>query len=197
MNEFENMFSAPVWLMQPIPYFGEMLDKDWIYEPKIDGWRLQIIKFPDGHFEFWGRRLDKKPNWTNNLSSVIKEAIDIPTGTVIDAELYSSRGRRFIPSIIARNRKANPIIYIFDLIYYRGKFVGNLSLKERKKILNRIKVKRPLYIIAYKPVTNIKKHLQIIAKEGYEGIVLKKLSSKYILSQSAPIATEFWRKIKV
>ena len=183
--------------MQPIPYFGEKLSKDWIYEPKIDGWRLQIIKYPDGKIECWGRRLEKKPNWTNNLSVIIKAAHDFPSGTIVDAELYSTRGRRFIPSVIAGNRKAKPLVYLFDIIYYRGKFVGNLPLKERKKLLNRIIVKPPLYIVESKPVINIKNHLLEMAKNKHEGIVLKKLSSSYILSPNAPIATEYWRKIRI
>jgi len=31
------MVIGPVWLMQPIPYFGEKIKGEWIYEPKIDG----------------------------------------------------------------------------------------------------------------------------------------------------------------
>lgn len=187
---------GPVWLMQPIPYFGEKINSDWIYEPKIDGWRLQIIKDNTGKIECWGRRLEKKPNWTNKLSAVIKAADNLPQGTIIDAELYSTKGRRFIPSVIAGNRKAKPIVYLFDVIYYQGKFIGNFPLKERKKLLSRIQVKPPLYVVEYKPVVDVKKHLLAMAKKGHEGIVLKKLSSPYLLSSSAPMATEYWRKIK-
>lgn len=197
MDGSKKDFTAPVWLMQPIPYFGEKLGKDWIYEPKVDGWRLQIIKYPDGKIECWGRRLEKKPNWTNNLLVIIKAAQDFPSGTIVDAELYSTRGRRFIPSVIAGNRKAKPLVYLFDIIYYRGKFVGNLPLKKRKKLLGRVIVKPPLYIVESKPVTNIKKHLLEMVNKKHEGIVLKKLSSPYILFPNAPIATEFWRKIKI
>ena len=197
MDKSKQSFIAPLWLMQPIPYFGEKLGKNWIYEPKIDGWRMQIIKYPNGKIECWGRRLEKKPNWTDKLKPVIKAAQDLPPGTIIDAELYSSKGRRFIPSVIAGNRKAKPLVFLFDIIYYQKKFIGNLPLKQRKKILAKIKVKPPLHIVEYKPVLDIKKHLLEMAKPGHEGIVLKKLTSPYILSLSAPIATEYWRKIKI
>jgi ATP-dependent DNA ligase len=49
----------------------------------------------------------------------------------------------------------------------------------------------------YQPLVQIKRHLVAMVKKGYEGIVLKKMSSRYILSQSAPMATEYWRKIKI
>jgi len=42
------VLKGPVWLMQPIPYFGEEFKGDWIVEPKIDGWRLQVIKSAGG-----------------------------------------------------------------------------------------------------------------------------------------------------
>jgi len=89
------------------------------------------------------------------------------------------------------------LVFLFDIIYYQKKFIGNLPLKQRKKILAQIKVKPPLHIVEYKPVVDVKKHLLEMAKPGHEGIVLKKLTSLYILSSAAPIATEHWRKIKI
>jgi ATP-dependent DNA ligase len=58
--------------MQSIPYFGEKLKGEWIVEPKIDSWRLQIIKHLNGKIEYWGRRLEKNPNWTENLKFLNK-----------------------------------------------------------------------------------------------------------------------------
>lgn len=85
---------GPVWLMQPIPYFGESLKGTWIGEPKIDGWRLQIIRYSNGKVELWGRRLEKNPNWTEKLKSLVEKAEKIlPPGTLLDTELYSTGGR--------------------------------------------------------------------------------------------------------
>ena len=104
---------GPVWLMQPIPYFGEHLRGKWIVEPKIDGWRLQIVRYPHGRLEFWGRRLEKNPNWTDKLQFLVKPAKRIlPYGTLLDAELYSTGGRRFIPSLFAKAPRVLPLIYI-------------------------------------------------------------------------------------
>jgi hypothetical protein len=65
------MVIGPVWLMQPIPYFGEKIKGNWIYEPKIDGWRMQILRYPKGQVEFWGRRLG------DNFKNAWKEAVKI------------------------------------------------------------------------------------------------------------------------
>ncbi len=81
--------------MQPIPYFGERLNRsDWMVEPKIDGWRMQILCQGDGKVEFWGRRLEKRPNWTDKLKSLSRvPQKTLKPGTLIDAEPSKNRSR--------------------------------------------------------------------------------------------------------
>jgi ATP-dependent DNA ligase len=187
----------PLWLMQPIPYFGEKLKGRWIYEPKIDGWRLEIICDLDGKIKFYGRRLEKNPDWTKKLSYLSKYIKDkLPSGTILDAELYTDRGRRFIPSLFSKKPKAKPLIFIFDVIYWKNKFVGNLALYKRKKILSQIELEKPFYKIKFFPLKDIKTALKKALRQGYEGIVIKKFNSLYKISKEGPIATENWRKIK-
>ncbi|MEO0076430.1 MAG: hypothetical protein ABIK19_02015 [candidate division WOR-3 bacterium] len=189
----KNKLTGPIYLMQPIPYFGEKLNSDWIIEPKIDGWRLQIIKYQDGKIEYWGRRLDKKPNWTEKLKFLDKGVAGLPNGTLLDCELFSSKGRRYIPSLFANTKKAKPIIYVFDVVFYNDVFVGNLSLKQRKTILNQLSIKPPLQLIKW---TNYKEPLQVKAMSDCEGVIFKNLNSKYLIGIEAPLATADWRKIK-
>jgi ATP-dependent DNA ligase len=186
----------PVFLMQPIPYFGEKLRGKWIVEPKIDGWRLQIIKYKSGKIEYWGRRLEKNPNWTKNLKYLDKYLNNVPNGTLLDCELYSTKGRRGIPSVIRKTGKAKPLIFIFDVVFFKGKFVGEKTLKERKKILEKIKFKEPFFVLKFELLKNLKKSMEKSAKKGYEGVILKELNSKYQISYQAPIVTHHWRKIK-
>jgi ATP-dependent DNA ligase len=216
--------SGPIWLMQPIPYFGEKLKGDWIVEPKIDGWRMQIIKYADGKVECWGRRLDRKPEWSSKLRFIEKATRNLPNGILLDCELYSTGGRRFIPSLFSNTGKAKPIIYVFDVIFYENTLVGDLELRVRKGIIKRLALKRPLqavkfdlYDIKNPPLTDLKISLDLplikksdgkLAKVGarpksisktlakYEGILLKDLSSKYRIGKEAPLATADWRKIK-
>ena len=185
--------TGPIWLMQPIPYFGEKLKGDWIIEPKIDGWRMQIIKYTDTKIECWGRRLEKKPDWSDKLGCLAKATKSLPKGTLLDCELFSSGGRRFIPSLFANNKKAKPIIYVFDIIYYNNVFVGNLTLKQRKTILARLRLKPPIQLVKY---TKFNGKLEFEPKQKHEGIVLKNLDSKYNIGKEAPLATLDWRKIK-
>jgi len=188
---------GPIFLMQPVPYFGEEIKGEWIYESKIDGWRLQIIKYSDEKIEFWGRRLEKNPNWTKELS-YLSPFIQpfLPKGTLLDCELYSTEGRRGIPSVIKRTKRAEPLIYIFDVVFFENEFVGNLKLKERKKILENLKLKEPFFILKFKELNDLKKALKNAIEEGNEGIVIKELNSFYEISKDGPIANLWWRKIK-
>lgn len=134
---------GPIWLMQPIPYFGELIGEDWIYEPKIDGWRVQIIRY----------------------------------GTLLDAELTTKEGIRFIPSVFAAAKKVEPIIYVFDIVFYNDQFVGDKTLKERKELLKTLSFKPPFYLVRYKKVRDLKRNLWDAVKKDNEGIVIKRLSS--------------------
>lgn len=191
------MSFGPVWLMQPIPYFGEKIRGVWIFEPKIDGWRMQIIQYRDGHTECWGRRLERKPNWSVKLSYLAKHLEDIvPGGTILDCELCSTGGRRFIPSLFGKKPKVNPVVYVFDIIYYRGADVSKKTLKQRKDLLGRIDFKPPFHPVPGRQLANLRENYNTEIEKGHEGIIIKKLDSCYHIGKEAPIATQDWRKIK-
>lgn len=191
------MIGGPVWLMQPIPYFGEEICGGWIYEPKIDGWRMQIVRYSNGRVECWGRRLERKPNWSKKLPDLVTAAKRlIPKGSLIDCELYSTRGRRFIPSLFARIPKARPHIYVFDILYYKNKDVSQLPLRQRKQILASLHFEKPFHFVAGRKLTQIKENYTREVKRGHEGIVIKESASPYLIGKEAPIATHYWRKIK-
>ncbi|MBI2845285.1 MAG: hypothetical protein HYX86_01930 [Chloroflexi bacterium] len=190
-------FDGPVWLVQPIPYFWEKLRGKWIWEPKIDGWRMQVLRYPDGHAEVWGRRLERRPEWTRKLPKVVRAAeAMLPPGTLLDAELSTRRGRRFIPSVFAAKSRVKPLILVFDVLYHRSRFVATKPLSERKRLLAKMGLEPPFYLVEYSPVSDIASHLATARRQGQEGIVLKKWDSPYPLAQDGPMATEFWRKIK-
>lgn len=190
-------FNGPVWLVQPIPYFGEKLRRKWIWEPKIDGWRMQVLRYPDGRVEVWGRRLERQPQWTAKLPKVVRAAeAMLPPGTLLDAELSTRRGRRFIPSLFAAKSRKQPVVLVFDVLYYRGRFVASRPLGERKRLLESMGLGPPFYLVEHHPVVDIRTHLAEAHRQGHEGIVIKKLNSPYPLANDGPMATEFWRKIK-
>lgn len=79
--------TGPIRLMQPIPYFGNNLKGSWIVEPKIDGGRMQTIKYINEKVECWGRRLDRHPEWSGKLKFIEKATRNLPNGILLDCEL--------------------------------------------------------------------------------------------------------------
>ncbi len=181
----------PVWLMQPL-FFYSIKFGDYIVEPKIDGWRMQIIK--NKNIEFWGRRLEKNPDWTIKLSYLQFISKFIPDYSLFDCELFSTKGRNGIPSLFSTHF-SKPIIYIFDVIYFDNEFVGNKPLIKRKEILSNLKLPEPFYIVNYEPLKNLKSQFLKYKKEN-EGIVIKDINSIYEIGKDSPIMTNKWQKLK-
>lgn len=188
----------PVFLMQPIPYFGEKIDEEWVAEPKIDGWRMQIIRYENGKVEFWGRRLERNPNWTEKLKKFIKIVESfLPPSSILDSEITDERGRRYIPSIFADKKDSKPKIYVFDVIFFGGKEIYKLPFYERRKIIENINFLPPFSLIEqFEIEEGIDKLLKKAKENNWEGIILKNKNSIYEIGKEGPIATEFWRKIK-
>lgn len=183
--------------MQPIPYFGEELEGEWIWEAKVDGWRMQVIKYEEGKLEMWGRRLERHPDWTPRLPYIAEIAEKIlPPGTLLDTELSHPSGRRFIPSLFTSKKAQEAEVLVFDIVFLRGDFLGDLPLRDRKEIILSLNLSPPFLVLPYKPVEDILAHLKEAVERGNEGIVLKKLASPYLVGKEAPIATEHWRKLK-
>ena len=88
------------------------------------------------------------------------------------------------------------IIYVFDLVYHRGRFLGDLPLVERKAMLREIPWKEPFRVVGGTPLRELRKELRRALVGGFEGVVIKKKNSKYRVGDRCPEATEYWRKIK-
>jgi ATP-dependent DNA ligase len=187
----------PIWLMQPIPYFGEPLEyTDYIIEPKIDGWRLQVI-ISDGNIKYFGRRLDKHPDWTNKLSYLNPLFTNMPPGTLLDCELTTIYGRRYIPSLFANCHSNIVQIYIFDIVYYNGSLIANLPLITRKIFLFDAVHQLPeLRIVPFYFLEDLYSQVSLFKRYGYEGAVIKHIDSPYIIGENAPGVSHYWRKIK-
>jgi ATP-dependent DNA ligase len=81
--------------------------------------------------------------------------------------------------------------FVFDVVFFSGKLIGEKTLKERKKILEKLKFKEPFFVLGFEPLKNLKKSMEKSAKRNYKRVILKELGSKYQISYQAPIATHY------
>jgi ATP-dependent DNA ligase len=159
-------------------------DPEWVAGVKKNGWHVLIDSRKANML--WTRNKTEIPDRLTELRREI--ALLIPENTIVDGELIHKR------TINIKGR-----LYLFDIIVYRGKELHNLPLRERRKYLDDIMCNNVCPEIEKEIQVQIGKRLlyeQSIQAEDEEGIVIKKLSSKYLIGISDCITNPFWIKVK-
>jgi DNA ligase-1 len=163
-------------------------------QPKYDGFRVQIHKDGDKIFMF-SRNLE---NMTNMFPELIKGALaQIKAKSVIldsEALAYNPDSEEFLPfqETTKRRRKYNieevaktlPLkAFVFDVLYKDGKSLIDTPLKERLRILKEIIKEDDILISSKTQEISDPKTLSLMLEDsiskGLEGVVVKKIDSKY------------------
>jgi bifunctional non-homologous end joining protein LigD len=165
----------------------------WIHEPKLDGYRLQIVKngravrlySRNGHD--WGRRI---PCMVEALQALPCQAAVIDTELVLQAEDGAPDFYGLLEAIGARPHDLT--VFAFDLLHRDGVDMRPLPLSQRKDQLTRL-VRRSkvhcLQLIASFP--DGAKLLATAERIGLEGIVSKRRTAPYRSGECRD-----WRKVK-
>jgi bifunctional non-homologous end joining protein LigD len=170
----------------------------WLFEPKFDGYRLEVIK--DGR----SVRLFSKSGaeYTERLPAFVDAFIDLPARSVIaDGELCFIRGngQADFHRLMAEMRTKWPdqdqlVLIMFDLQHQDGVDLMPLPLPLTER-------KRDLVRLCRKSVLSLMKLIQTFpdgqvlfehcASYGFEGIVAKRLDRPYVSGPSRS-----WVKVK-
>ena len=169
---------------------------DWIHEPKWDGFRFQIIK--DGA----GVRLYSKSGaeYTDRLPGMVAAFASMPTeSAILDGELVlidpvgAAHFYRLMREMRTRGPDETQLKFLaFDLLYQDGVDLRGLPLGERKRDLNRLcrKSKVP-FLRQVETFPDGDVLLDWCNNFGFEGVVSKRLSSRYASGPSRN-----WVKVK-
>jgi len=176
---------------------------EFIFEPKWDGTRcIAFVNVDNGVFRLQNRRFaditTKYPEL--ELTDFLKE------NAILDGEIVVFEGGK--PSFEALQSreqldskmkieilsKIKPAIYfVFDILYLKSKgWLLDLPLSERRKLLEEVTKKTIHVILSEYIVTQGKKFFEVSVNAGLEGVIAKKIDSKYYLGKR----TDFWKKIK-
>jgi bifunctional non-homologous end joining protein LigD len=155
---------------------------DWLHEPKWDG--FQIIK--DGsQVRFYSRH---GAEYTDRLPGMVKAFGNLPTqSTILDGELclIDPRGSAHFYRLMAQMRTSHPdesqlMFMAFDLLHQDGVDLRGLALSERKRDLRRLCTKsRVPFMRQVQTFPNGPRLFEQRNKFGFEGVVSKRLSSRY------------------
>lgn len=154
--------------------------RNWLYELKLDGYRVLVMK-ERGIVTLFSRR----GNNLNNAFPRIAAAFTFLTdNTIVDGELVvlDDDGK---PSFAAlQKHKFSPDalhFYAFDLIAYKGKDLRKLPLIERRTVLEEsalTRMREPVRLSSVIP-TSPSQLIAAARKSGLEGVVAKRGDSRY------------------
>lgn len=156
----------------------------WIAERKKNGWRcLTII---DEKLTLWTRR---HTILRDDLPQTRKLLSRLPQGTVIDGELVDKR-----------TKDIKDHYYAFDILFNKGESVMHLPWEKRRAQLESLfqecgltgemEMSEPIQL-------GFSTLYKLAVESGDEGIVLKKINSKYIVDCRRCPKNPFWLKAKV
>jgi DNA ligase D-like protein (predicted ligase) len=176
-------------------------NRDWIFEPKIDGTRC-IAHVSNGTVELQNRRLTS----IGSRYPEITEALGKTAGNcILDGEMtVFSKGVPNFASLAVRDQQVNSIridylsktmpasYVVFDILYKDGESLMNLPLIERKSILQQeLQESDSVTIIGYLQEKG-EAYLKAALEKGLEGVMAKRQASPYLPG----IRSRDWIKIK-
>jgi bifunctional non-homologous end joining protein LigD len=202
-------FVAP---MQATAVDAPFSDPDWLFELKLDGYRIEAV-IADGRVKLWTRNRQDAARYFPDLAAArptwIKAATAIVDGEVValdpqgrpDFSLLQVRagmGRFGHGGDGARADEApandGAIVYhAFDLLYLDGRSLLDVALEQRKRLLRSVLRDHPLVRYGSHVEADGEEFHRVVAARGLEGIVAKLRTSRYESGRRS----RAWLKIKI
>jgi bifunctional non-homologous end joining protein LigD len=165
----------------------------WIYEEKVDGWRMVAIK-ADGTVRLVSRN---GRDHTRRFAELVKALDRLKAKTfTLDGEVAV-----FDKALISRfewlrGRPTDepatlPVYMVFDLLELNGRDLREQPLRERRRLLDQLVSSHGMVFPARRLARNGLKAWEEALERGYEGIVAKDPESRYV-----PGRTLKWLKVK-
>ncbi|HZD17353.1 MAG TPA: non-homologous end-joining DNA ligase [Actinomycetota bacterium] len=179
-------------------------DPGWWFEPKFDGIRAITTMATDRTRLVTRTGRDVTPQYPE--LHMVHELVN-QVNAVLDAEIvaFDEDGRNSFEALQQRMNLSNereikriaqkiPVALIaFDVLWLDGRDVTDLKLEERRELLEAIcETDHRLQLITY-VVSRGKRFVRTAADLGLEGVVAKKVGSRYHPGRRSPD----WRKIKL
>jgi bifunctional non-homologous end joining protein LigD len=182
--------------LSPSAYVRPPQGDDWVHEPKWDGFRFQVIK--DGErVRLYSRH---GAEYTDRLPRMVEAFGRLPTqSAIIDGELclIGPGGAAHFYRLMREMRTNHPdegqlMFLAFDLLHQDGVDLGGLPLSERKRDLHRLcRKSRVPFLRQVETFPDGAALFEHCNRFGFEGVVSKRLSSRYMSGPS-----RLWTKTK-
>jgi bifunctional non-homologous end joining protein LigD len=167
---------------------------DWQYELKLDGYRA--IAFKSGGEVHLRSRNDNE--FDRRYPAIVKALSRMPDETVLDGEVVAldAGGRPSFNALQNFGSSQTPILYyVFDLLILAGKDLMADPLSRRRELLQTHILPKLTEPIRESPKleASLRDLIQSVKAQGLEGIVAKRLDSRYEPGQRSGA----WQKMRV
>jgi bifunctional non-homologous end joining protein LigD len=165
---------------------------EWSFELKWDGFRA-IVSTEDG------LRVRSRRGWS--MAELLPELRGLPTGLVLDGELVAwKKSQPYFPLVCRRvlNRDITvPLTYvIFDVLRRDGEDLTSEPYVSRRRTLQELRLDGPSWTTS-ETFEDGSALFDSVCSFGLEGVVAKRLSSRYRPNQRGWIKTKnpsYWRR---
>jgi DNA ligase-1 len=168
----------------------EYYKKPLICEFKYDGVRVQLHKFKD-QVKMFSRKLD---DISGSFPEITAIAMQIPSDFILDGEVIAYKNGRPLyfqelqkrlrrKAVTEQMKNEIPVVYVpYDIMYIDGQSVIGRPLLERKRLMSKIELEKPVIDLGYRTVSSAKE-ISLAFDEsrqaGHEGLVVKDPESQY------------------
>ncbi|MES2652201.1 MAG: DNA ligase D [Bacteroidota bacterium] len=179
------------------PCLATLVDKpiegtDWLYEIKWDGYRA--ISFMNKKTKLLKSRNDK--SFEEKFYPIFNAIKDWDCNAIVDGEIVVVNEKGLANFGALQNWRSEAdgelVYYVFDIVWYNGYDLKDLSLTERKAILTQLVPEDSLIRLSKDFNTSGTAFLEAAKKMGLEGIMAKRKDSVYETDRR----TSNWLKIK-
>jgi bifunctional non-homologous end joining protein LigD len=193
-------------------------DPDWLYEMKLDGYRVEAV-VGGGSVKLWTRNKQDaaryfphlaaaKPTWISASAAVVDgEVVALNEKGLPDFSLLqdlagmkgfaASRGERShsASESSSRTREAHGalVYHVFDLLHYEGRSLIDVPLEERKKLLKTVVREHPQVRYVSHVVEHGLEFYDAAKQQELEGIMAKLRRSRYEPGRRS----RSWLKVKI
>jgi bifunctional non-homologous end joining protein LigD len=161
----------------------------WIYEEKYDGVRMLAYKEGSKVTLVSRNAIDRTGRYPKIAEAIAKLKADT---LAVDGEIVIFDADKVSRFQFLQKSEGEPTFALFDCIYREGKDLRKAPLAERRAALEQSVKPSSNLILSARLDANGIKAFEIAKRKGFEGLIAKDLSSKYVSGRSPA-----WLKVKV